>query len=63
MTNTKSMKNMTMTEPIAAGPALARHGTPAWTWQQHAFRAMNTDISVAVYARQAGYGSGAGICT
>ena len=56
MAITTSMKNMTTTEPVAGSPAVARHGTPAWTWQHHAFRAMNTDISVAVYARQAGHG-------
>ena len=56
MAITTSMKNMTTTEPNAASPALARHGTPDWTWQQHAFRAMNTGIAVAVYARQAGHG-------
>ncbi len=56
MMTTTSMKSTTMTESVAVSPALARHVAPVWTWQQHAFRAMNTDIAVAVYARQAGYG-------
>ncbi len=44
---------MTMTDPV-----IAREGTHpsqlVWRWQQHAFRAMNTAVTVATYAQDTG---------